>query len=44
MREAAEYFAVAVTNHDHAQHDPQNQKGQRLETIEIAQRVSSGKS
>ena len=39
MRKSAEYFAVSVTNHDGAQHDAQDEKRERLQTIDVTQRV-----
>src|SRR5215469_2734984 len=36
-KSAAEDFVITVADHDGAQHDPQHQQGNRLQTIEVAQ-------
>jgi hypothetical protein len=40
MGEAAEYFWVAVANHDCPQHSAQDEKSERLQTVEITQKPS----
>ncbi len=44
MGKPAEYFAVAMGNHDGANHQAQDEKSQRLQTIKKAQSVSSRES
>jgi len=41
MRKSAEHLAIAMGNHDGADHEAQSEKSQRLQTIKKAQDVSS---
>jgi hypothetical protein len=41
MGKSTEYFSIAVSDHDGADHQAQDEKSQRLQTIKNAQEVPS---